>query len=236
VPIVHEGDTSLPSWIQLWSTHQVLSPAHSPTHETGDVVARDEGSTSRSQVGRDPSETKLSVLEQEEPAGEAEYHGTEAGQAMNVDVDRRQGNPPHSHSTSGTWTVPGWRRLTILGKGRKGQMVRRPGGGKQRLRHLWCGRWPKLDGGQLTVPGWQRLTIPGRGGRGKWRGDLAEGSCGSSVYGVDGGRSWVVSNRTVGRCGDVGSGRVARGRRRATRGSRGGASHWTRFGHVTRLD
>jgi hypothetical protein len=86
---VHEGDTSLPSWIQLWSTHQVLSPEHSPTHEISDVVARDEGSTSRSQVGRAPSEMKLSVLEQEEPASEAEYHGTEAGQPMNVDVDHR---------------------------------------------------------------------------------------------------------------------------------------------------
>jgi hypothetical protein len=35
----------------------------------------------------------------------------------------------------------------------------------------------------------------------------------------------VVGNRTVGRRGAVGSGGVARGRRRVARGTRGGASH-----------
>ena len=109
-------------------------------------------------------ETKQSVLEQEEPAGEAEYHGTEAGQPMNVAVDRRLGNLPHSHSISGTWTAPGWRRLTNPGKGRKGQMVRRPGGEKQWRRRIWCGWWPERDGGQPNVPGRRRLTIPGGGG------------------------------------------------------------------------
>jgi hypothetical protein len=157
----------LPSLIQLWSTHQLLSPAHSPTHEIGDVDARDEGSTSQTQVGRAPSETKQSVLEQAEPAGEAKYHETEVGQPKNVVVDRCRGNSPHSHSISGTWTVPGWRRMTIPGKGRKRQMVRRPGGGKQRRCRIWCGRWSEWDGGQPTVPRWQRLTIPGKGRKGQ---------------------------------------------------------------------
>jgi hypothetical protein len=39
-----------------------------------------------------------------------------------------------------------------------------------------------------------------------------KGSCGGSVYGVDGGRRRLVGSRTVGgRCGAVGSGGVARG-------------------------
>jgi hypothetical protein len=85
----------------------VLSPAHSPAHETGGAVPRDEGSTSRSQVGRAPSESKLSVLEQEVHAGEAGCRGTEADQPRTVEEDRLQGIPTHSRSTSRTWTVPG---------------------------------------------------------------------------------------------------------------------------------
>jgi hypothetical protein len=56
--------------------------------------------------------------------------------------------------------------------------------------------------------------IQGRGGRDRGRGHLLKGSCGGSVYGVDGGRRRLVGSRTVGgRCGAVGSGGVARGRR-----------------------
>jgi hypothetical protein len=84
----------------------VLSPAHSPAHETGGAVPLDEGSTSRSKVGRAPSELKLSVLEKEGHTGEAGCRGTEAGQPRTVEEDHIQGIPTHSRSTSGTWTVP----------------------------------------------------------------------------------------------------------------------------------
>jgi hypothetical protein len=71
------------------------------------------------------------------------------------------------NSISRTWTVPRWQRMTIPGKGRKGQMVRRPSRGKQRWHQIWCGRWSEWDGGQPTVPGWRRLTIPGKGRKGQ---------------------------------------------------------------------